>query len=92
MLQNCDRPSPLLSPAFHLPSLSDIKISDHSAMNTFSTLPAATCVIVRDVLGVEVDVAAVAAVVGAGEAGRRSGQVQLDLLAVTGPELAGRSC
>jgi hypothetical protein len=42
MLQNYYSPSPLLSPAFHLPLLSDIRISDHSAMKTISTRWAAT--------------------------------------------------
>jgi hypothetical protein len=40
MLQNWDRPSPLLSPAFQVP-MTDISTSDHSAMNAFSTMPGA---------------------------------------------------
>src|SRR3954451_12712186 len=42
MPQYCDNPSPMLSPAFHLPPDSDIRISDHSFIQTISTRPATT--------------------------------------------------
>src|SRR5580704_1544465 len=41
MLDHCERPSPLESPASQFPTM-DIRISDHSAMNTVSTRPAAS--------------------------------------------------